>query len=160
MGERYLDKNIEEACTKLVAREIMMSDDYSVMFPEGTQNIDLNAKVQKIDEEVRRILVPVPRVHHRRGHGWMMMDNRLIKAMQRLKDAMKELGEASKNSSENHEAEIDQAVKRELAMAEQDGIEMTEEEAREIHTISGVPTPSKMRLDNAFSKYDDALRGL
>ncbi len=57
-GERYLDKNIEEACTKLVAREIMMSDDYSVMFPEGTQNIDLNAKVQKIDEEVRRILVP------------------------------------------------------------------------------------------------------
>jgi hypothetical protein len=90
----------------------------------------------------------------------MMMDNVLIKAMKRLKDAMKELGEASKNSSENHKAEIDQAVKRELAMAEQDGIEMTEEEAREIHRISGVPTPSKMRLDNAFSKYDDALGGL
>ena len=86
-----------------------------------------------------------------------MMDNVLIKAMKRLKDAMKELGEASKNSSENHEEEINQAVKRELMMAEEDGMEMTEEEAREIHTINGVPTPSKMRLDNAFSKYEDAL---
>ena len=57
-GERYVDKMIEDACIKLVAMDIMMSDDYSVMFPEGTQNIDLNAKVQRLDEEAKRLLVP------------------------------------------------------------------------------------------------------
>ena len=49
---------IEDACTKLVCMDIMMSDDYSVMFPEGSQNIDLNAKVQRLDEEAKRLLVP------------------------------------------------------------------------------------------------------
>ena len=57
-GERYVDKMIHDACTKLVAMDIMLSDDYSVMFPEGTQNIDLNAKVQRLDEEAKRLLVP------------------------------------------------------------------------------------------------------
>ena len=57
-GERYVDKMIEDACTKLVCMDIMMSDDYSVMFPEGSQNIDLNAKVQRLDEEAKRLLVP------------------------------------------------------------------------------------------------------
>ena len=57
-GERYVDKMIEDACIKLVAMDIMLSDDYSVMFPEGTQNIDLNAKVQRLDEEAKRLLVP------------------------------------------------------------------------------------------------------
>ena len=50
-GERYLDKAIEDACTKLVALDIMMTDDYTAMFPEGTQNVDLNSKIQKLDEE-------------------------------------------------------------------------------------------------------------
>ena len=57
-GERYVDKMIVDACTKLVSMDIMMSDDYSVMFPEGTQNIDLNGKVQRLDEEAKRLLVP------------------------------------------------------------------------------------------------------
>tara|TARA_R110002020_G_scaffold53854_3_gene150239 strand:- start:3827 stop:5419 length:1593 start_codon:yes stop_codon:yes gene_type:complete len=57
-GERYLDKAIEDACTKLVALDIMLTDDYTAMFPEGTQNIDLAAKTQKLDEEVKRILIP------------------------------------------------------------------------------------------------------
>ena len=51
-GQRYLDKVIEDACTKLVAMDIMMTDDYTAMFPEGTQNIDLASKAQKLDEEV------------------------------------------------------------------------------------------------------------
>ena len=57
-GERYLDKAIEDACTKLVALDIMMTDDYTAMFPEGTQNVDLNSKIQKLDEEVKRLLIP------------------------------------------------------------------------------------------------------
>jgi hypothetical protein len=57
-GERYVDKNIEDACTKLVVMDILMSDDYSVMFPEGTQNIDLNTKHQKLEAEVAKLLVP------------------------------------------------------------------------------------------------------
>ena len=40
-GERYLEKAIEEAATKLVASELLMADDCSVLIPEGTQNIDL-----------------------------------------------------------------------------------------------------------------------
>jgi len=57
-GERYLDKAIEDACTKLVALDIMMTDDYTAMFPEGTQNVDLPSKIQKLEEEVKRILIP------------------------------------------------------------------------------------------------------
>jgi len=57
-GERYLDKAIEDACTKLVAVDIMMTDDYTAMFPEGSAGIDLNAKIQKLEEEVKRILIP------------------------------------------------------------------------------------------------------
>lgn len=57
-GERYLDKVIKEACIKLVCMDILMTDDYTVLFPEGTNNIDLNAKVQKLDEEVKRMLIP------------------------------------------------------------------------------------------------------
>ena len=57
-GERYLDKVIEDVCTKLVVRDILLSDDYTALFPEGTQNIGLDAKIQKIDEEVKRMLIP------------------------------------------------------------------------------------------------------
>jgi hypothetical protein len=57
-GERYLDKAIEEACTKLVAIDIMLTDDYTAMFPEGAAGIDLNSKIQKLEEEVKRILIP------------------------------------------------------------------------------------------------------
>ena len=45
-GERYLEKAIEEAATKLVASELLMADDRSVLIPEGTQNIDLGSKAQ------------------------------------------------------------------------------------------------------------------
>ena len=35
-----------------------MSDDYSVLFPEGTQNVDLASKHQKLEAEVAKLLVP------------------------------------------------------------------------------------------------------
>jgi len=57
-GNRYVDKSIQEACTKLVVMDILMSDDYSVMFPEGTQNIDISQKHQKLEAEVSKLLVP------------------------------------------------------------------------------------------------------
>jgi hypothetical protein len=42
----------------MVAIDIIMTDDYTVLFPEGSQNVDLNAKMQKMEEEVKRMLVP------------------------------------------------------------------------------------------------------
>jgi hypothetical protein len=57
-GERYLDKVIKEVCIKMVCMDIYLTDDYTVLFPEGTSNIDLNAKIQKMDEEVKRMLIP------------------------------------------------------------------------------------------------------
>jgi hypothetical protein len=57
-GERYLDKAIQDACTKLVAIDIMLTDDYTAMFPEGAAGIDLNAKIQKLTEEVKSMLIP------------------------------------------------------------------------------------------------------
>jgi len=57
-GERYVEGSIHEACTKLVVMDVMMSDDYSVLFPEGTSNLDLNTKHQKLEAEVAKLLVP------------------------------------------------------------------------------------------------------
>ena len=52
-GERYLEKAIEDMCTKMVAIDLLMSDDRSVLIPEGTQNVDLASKIQmyKMDIE-------------------------------------------------------------------------------------------------------------
>jgi len=55
-GERYLEKAIEEAATKLVAADILMSDDRSVLIPEGTQNVDLASKIQLYRKEAQDIL--------------------------------------------------------------------------------------------------------
>lgn len=57
-GQRYLDKVIKEVCIKLVCMDIYMTDDYTVLFPEGTNNVDLNSKIQKLDEEIKRLLIP------------------------------------------------------------------------------------------------------
>ena len=55
-GERYLEKAIEEAATKLVCSELLMSDDRSVLIPEGTQNVDLGSKIQLWRKEAMDIL--------------------------------------------------------------------------------------------------------
>jgi len=55
-GERYLEKAIEDVCTKMVAIELLMADDRSVLIPEGTQNIDLASKVQLYQADVDRTL--------------------------------------------------------------------------------------------------------
>jgi len=55
-GERYVEKAIEEAATKLVASELLMADDRSVLIPEGTQNIDLGSKAQLWRREAMDIL--------------------------------------------------------------------------------------------------------
>ena len=55
-GERYLEKAIEEAATKMVAADLLMSDDRSVLIPEGTQNVDLGAKIQLYRKEAEEIL--------------------------------------------------------------------------------------------------------
>ena len=55
-GERYLEKAIEDICTKMVAIELLMADDRSVLIPEGTQNIDLASKVQLYQMDVDRTL--------------------------------------------------------------------------------------------------------
>ena len=55
-GERYLEKAIEDVCTKMVAIELLMAYDRSVLIPEGTQNIDLASKVQLYQAEIDRTL--------------------------------------------------------------------------------------------------------
>ena len=55
-GERYLDKAIEEIATKMPCIDLLMSDDRSVLIPEGTQNVDLTSKIQLLQSEVDRLL--------------------------------------------------------------------------------------------------------
>ena len=55
-GERYLEKAIEDICTKLVAIDLLLADDHRVLIPEGTQNIDLTSKVQLYKADVERNL--------------------------------------------------------------------------------------------------------
>ena len=55
-GERYLEKAIEDMCTKMVAIDLLMSDDRSVLIPEGTQNIDLASKIQMYRADIERTL--------------------------------------------------------------------------------------------------------
>tara|TARA_R110002020_G_scaffold201043_5_gene403500 strand:+ start:4442 stop:6007 length:1566 start_codon:yes stop_codon:yes gene_type:complete len=54
-GERYVDKGIEDICTKMVAIDLLMSDDRSVLIPEGTQNVDLSAKIQLYRADIDRM---------------------------------------------------------------------------------------------------------
>tara|TARA_R100000234_G_scaffold118797_1_gene100059 strand:+ start:16835 stop:18658 length:1824 start_codon:yes stop_codon:yes gene_type:complete len=55
-GERYVEKAIEEAATKMVAADLLMSDDRSVLIPEGSQNVDLGSKIQLYRKEAADIL--------------------------------------------------------------------------------------------------------
>lgn len=55
-GERYLEKAIEEAATKMVAVDLLMADDRSVLIPEGSQNVPLAQKIQMFKEEANVIL--------------------------------------------------------------------------------------------------------
>jgi len=55
-GERYVEKAIEEAATKMVASDLLMSDDRSVLIPEGSQNVDLGAKIQIFRNQAKAIL--------------------------------------------------------------------------------------------------------
>jgi len=55
-GERYLEKAIEEVATKMVVIDLLMSDDRTVLLPEGSSNIDLTAKVQLLQSEIDKIL--------------------------------------------------------------------------------------------------------
>ena len=55
-GERYLEQAIEDACTKLVAIDLLMSDDRSVLIPEGSQNVDLASKIQLYNMDVEKTL--------------------------------------------------------------------------------------------------------
>ena len=55
-GERYVEKAIEDICTKMVAMDLLLSDDRSILMPEGTQNIDLGAKYQLMKAQVAETL--------------------------------------------------------------------------------------------------------
>ena len=50
------DTWIEDVCTKMVAIDILMSDDRSVLIPEGTQNVDLATKIQLYKQDISSIL--------------------------------------------------------------------------------------------------------
>ena len=54
-GELYVDKGIEDICTKMVAIDLLMNDDRSVLIPEGTQNVDLASKIQLYRADIDRV---------------------------------------------------------------------------------------------------------
>jgi len=56
-GERYVQQAIEDACTKMVAVELLMSDDRSILIPEGSQNVDLASKIQLYRDDAERTLL-------------------------------------------------------------------------------------------------------
>ena len=51
-----MEKAIEDICTKMVAMDLLLSDDRSVLLPEGTQNIDLGAKYQLFKAQIAETL--------------------------------------------------------------------------------------------------------
>ena len=55
-GERYVEQAIEEAATKLVAVDLLMADDRSVLLPEGTQNVPLVQKATMWKQEAEAII--------------------------------------------------------------------------------------------------------
>tara|TARA_R110002020_G_scaffold14091_2_gene50125 strand:+ start:21708 stop:23309 length:1602 start_codon:yes stop_codon:yes gene_type:complete len=55
-GERYVEKAIDDICTKLVAMDLLTADDRSVLIPEGTTNIDLGSKYQLFKQQVAETL--------------------------------------------------------------------------------------------------------
>ena len=55
-GERYVEKAIEDIATKLVAMDLLISDDRTVLLPEGTSNIDLGSKYQLLKQQVAETL--------------------------------------------------------------------------------------------------------
>lgn len=55
-GERYVEKAIEDICTKMVAMDLLLSDDRSVLMPEGTSNVELGAKYQLFKTQVAETL--------------------------------------------------------------------------------------------------------
>ena len=55
-GERYVEQAIEDVCTKMVAIDVLMSDDRSTLIPEGSQNVDLASKIQLYRQDIDRTL--------------------------------------------------------------------------------------------------------
>lgn len=55
-GESEVPEDIKEACIKIVARQLVTSDDYSILFPEGTSNIPLQQKSDIWKEDIKEIL--------------------------------------------------------------------------------------------------------
>ena len=55
-GESSVPKDIEKAATIMAAQDLLMSDDRSVLLPEGTSNITLSEKRHLWDEEIEKIL--------------------------------------------------------------------------------------------------------
>ena len=55
-GERYVEQAIEEAATKMVAVDLLMADDRSVLIPEGSENIPLAQKATMWKQESEAIL--------------------------------------------------------------------------------------------------------
>ena len=47
-----IEKAIEDVCTKMVAIDLLMNDDRSVLIPEGTQNVDLSSKIQLYRQDI------------------------------------------------------------------------------------------------------------
>lgn len=55
-GDTSIPKDIELAASMLTSIQLLTNDDYSVLFPEGTENIPLSSKAELWDKRVKEIL--------------------------------------------------------------------------------------------------------
>lgn len=55
-GLTSVPKDIENCCAMMVARELLMSDDRSMLLPEGTSNISLSQKMEYWTKRIEEIM--------------------------------------------------------------------------------------------------------
>ena len=151
-GERYLDKVIKEACIKLVCMDIYLTDDYTVLFPEGTSNIDLNAKVQKLDEEVKRMLIPYQETIIVAGMGGWMIFQFMEAYCKRLAGAYKDLEKSTTAAIGGEKNFQEQLVEREKALAEIDGIPMEDEDVEQNVAIQVESSPYRRKVNEDIQR--------
>jgi hypothetical protein len=55
-GESIVPKNVKRACVNLTAIRVLMSDDRTVILPEGTDNMTYDNKIKDMREEAEKII--------------------------------------------------------------------------------------------------------
>ncbi|MFZ5985504.1 MAG: hypothetical protein ACOYWZ_00035 [Bacillota bacterium] len=55
-GDNIVPYSIEDLCIKIAARDLLISDDRSILLPEGTTNIPLETKINILNRDIEQLL--------------------------------------------------------------------------------------------------------